>query len=210
MQSNQRISRWLKTQFGRPSGFWGSVAGAIMANRSSNRERARWTVELLDLKPGERVLEVGFGPGTAIERIVRSGADVAVVGIDHSQVMFRQASRRNAAAIEEGRVQLQLASVQDLPELEVRFHKIFAINSVGFWPDPVARLTSLRERLVPGGTLVLTVQPRGVRVDETVVARTKDRLSGLMGRAGFDDVRVAVREMRGAPAIATLGRSSSG
>ena len=207
MKTNKRFSRWLKAQFGRPSGFWGSVAGTVMAHRSSNRERAHWTVELLDLQPGERVLEVGFGPGVAIERIVHSSEDVVVVGIDHSEVMLRQAARRNAAAIEEGRVQLQLASVEDPLVFEERFHKIFAINSVGFWSEPVARLESLRELLVDGGTLVLTEQPRGVGVDEAAIERTKKRLVDSMSRAGFDEVRFEIRKMRGTPAIATLGRS---
>lgn len=119
----------------------------------------------LELAPGERVLEVGFGPGVAIDAIVRSSQDVVVVGMDHSEVMLRQATSRNAAAVAAGRVHLHLASVEDPPAFDEPFHKIFAINSVGFWRDPVTRLESLRELLVPGGTLVLTVQPRGVGIE---------------------------------------------
>ena len=65
-ESQSRSFRvWLVGQFGRPTSAWGHVAGWIMAHRVSNRRRNRWTVDLLDLRPGERVLEIGFGPDSA-------------------------------------------------------------------------------------------------------------------------------------------------
>ncbi|MCP4897122.1 MAG: hypothetical protein GY906_09135 [bacterium] len=47
------MSLWKKVaeQFGKPSGFLGSVAGFIMANRSSNIERNEWGIGLLDIQP---------------------------------------------------------------------------------------------------------------------------------------------------------------
>jgi len=41
-------------QFRRPSGFLGRLAGWIMANRPSNIERNRWTVDLLGASPSNR------------------------------------------------------------------------------------------------------------------------------------------------------------
>lgn len=37
-------------QFGNPHGLVGRLAGRIMASRSSNIERNRWAVDLLDLE----------------------------------------------------------------------------------------------------------------------------------------------------------------
>jgi hypothetical protein len=60
-----------------------------------------------------------------------------VYGIDHSGVMLRQASRRNAAAIRTGRVTLINASVdQILAAPNGPFGAILAVNSLGFWPAP--------------------------------------------------------------------------
>ena len=55
-------------QFKQPHGSLGQVAGFIMAKRPSNIERNQWTLDLLDLRPDDRVLEIGFGPGIAIEK----------------------------------------------------------------------------------------------------------------------------------------------
>src|ERR1700745_682211 len=81
-----------------PRGAAGSVTGWVFAHRPSNRQRNRWVVSLLDVRPADQVLEIGFGPGLAVAALVRAGAG-HVYGIDHSGVMLRQASRRNAAAV---------------------------------------------------------------------------------------------------------------
>jgi hypothetical protein len=59
------------SQFHRPAGLLGRVVGWIMANRPSNIQRSRWTVDLVNLQAGGRVLEIGFGPGLAIEQSAR-------------------------------------------------------------------------------------------------------------------------------------------
>ena len=73
-----------------------------MAYRPSNQDRIRWTISLLNIKPDDRLLEIGFGPGFAIELVSKITSEGFVAGIDHSEVMVRQASKRNARAIREG------------------------------------------------------------------------------------------------------------
>ena len=51
-------------QFGHPRGTAGAMAGWVMALRRSNRRRNAWVVSLLDVQPTDRVLEIGFGPGS--------------------------------------------------------------------------------------------------------------------------------------------------
>src|SRR5262245_18253427 len=91
-------------QFRHPRGMGGKAAGWVMAHRASNRQRNTWVVSLLEVRPTDRVLEVGFGPGIAIAELSRHVGDGGhISGIDHSSVMLRQASRRNASAIAAGR-----------------------------------------------------------------------------------------------------------
>jgi SAM-dependent methyltransferase len=143
-----------------PRGVAGCVAAWEMALRPSNRQRSSWVVSLLGVQPTDQVLEIGFGPGLAVAALVRAGA-AHVYGIDHSGVMLRQASRRNAAAIRAGRVTLVRASVDQIPPaLDGPFDAILAVNSLGFWPAPTQRLTELRRRLAPGGRIAIASQPR--------------------------------------------------
>jgi hypothetical protein len=57
-----------------PRGAAGSVNGWVFAHRPSNRQRNRWAVSLLDVRPADQVLEIGFGPGLAIAQQLRAGA----------------------------------------------------------------------------------------------------------------------------------------
>jgi ubiquinone/menaquinone biosynthesis C-methylase UbiE len=71
-------------QFGRPRRVAGHLAGWVMANRPSNRQRNHWVVSLLDLQPTDRVLEIGFAPGLGIAELSRRvGPAGHVYGVDH-------------------------------------------------------------------------------------------------------------------------------
>ena len=143
-----------------PRGAAGRVTAWEMAHRPSNRQRNRWVVSLLDVQAADQVLEIGFGPGLAVAELARAGAG-HVYGIDHSDVMLRRASKRNAAAIRAGRVTLINAPADQLPPaLDGPFAAILAVNSLGFWPAPAERLAELRQRLAPGGRIAIVSQPR--------------------------------------------------
>jgi len=172
-----------------PRGTAGSVTGWVFAHRPSNRLRNRWAVSLLRVRPADRVLEIGFGPGIAVAELTRAGA-AHVYGADHSGVMLRQASRRNAAAIRAGRVTLVDAPVDRLPAaLDGPFDAILAVNSLGFWPAPAERLAELRRRLAPGGRVALVSQPRCHGATAGTSRTAADELEHLLRSAGFTQVR---------------------
>ena len=52
-----------------------------------NRERNAWAVSLLKVQEADRVLEIGFGPGWAIERVAALASAGFVAGVEHSQTM---------------------------------------------------------------------------------------------------------------------------
>jgi ubiquinone/menaquinone biosynthesis C-methylase UbiE len=156
-----------------------------MTLRPSNRQRSRWAVSLLGVRPADQVLEIGFGPGLAVAELARAGAG-HVYGIDHSGVMLKHASRRNAAAIRAGRVTLVRASVEEIPPaLDGPFDVILAVNSLGFWPAPAERLAGLRRRLAPGGRIAIVSQPRcpGATADTSRAAAR--HIADLLRDAGF-------------------------
>ena len=169
----------------RPRGAAGRVTAWEMAHRPSNRQRNRWVVSLLDVRPADRVLEIGFGPGVAIAALARAGAG-HVYGVDHSAVMVREASRRNAAAIRAGRVTLLNASADRLPAaLDGPFDVILAVNSLGFWPAPGERLAELRLRLAPGGRIAIVSQPRSPGATAATSRTAAAEIENLLSGAGY-------------------------
>ena len=199
MRLGKHLEAAVRAQFGRPSGLWGRAAGLVMAHRSSNRQRNAWAVSLLDVRPDDRVLEIGFGPGLAVRELGRLATQGYVCGIDHSELMLRRAMRLNAEGLEGGVVDLRLGSVEDLPAFEEPFDKILAVNATMFWRDPVVRLKELRHLLRIGGLIAVAHQPRGPGVtDETSTAEGR-RWEAALLQAGFSDVRLETMALK--PAV---------
>jgi ubiquinone/menaquinone biosynthesis C-methylase UbiE len=196
------VKRALIGQFGNPHGMAGNLAGWVMAYRTSNRRRNRWVAALLDVQPGDRILEIGFGPGRAVAELSRLvGPSGHVYGVDRSPVMLRHATRRNAAAVRAGQVTLLHGAVERLPpEAGGPFDAILAVNSLGFWTEPVERLQELRRRLAPGGRIALASQPRGG------ATTTGSSLAPMLEAAGFGQLRTEILELD-PPVVCVLARS---
>lgn len=185
----QRLVRSVVRQFHHPTGPGGHVAGWVMGRRSSNVQRNRWAVKLLDVRPTDRVIELGCGPGVAVAALASRAARGLVVGVDHSAVMLRQARRRNAAAIGAGRVRLIHAPVEYLQHADGPFDAALAVNTVGFWSEPTVRLGELGRVLRPGGRIALVSQPRCPGATATTSAAAGDELAAMLVEAGFEDLR---------------------
>src|SRR5215211_6667315 len=170
-----------------------------MAHRTSNRRRNAWAVSLLDVRPDDRVLEIGFGPGLAILELSRIAHEGHVCGIDHSELMVRQARRRNADGVRRGLVDLRLGSVDALPAFGAPFDKILAVNAHLFWSELEARLENLRRLLRPGGLIALAHQPRGPGASDETAAESGRELAAALGRAGFSEVRIETLPLK--PAV---------
>ena len=157
------------------------------------------------MQPHDRVLEIGFGPGVAIQEFARRAASGLVVGVDHSEVMVQQARKRNAAAVRAGRVDLRLGSAAALPAFDAPFDKILAVNSLMFWDDPVARLKELHGLLRPGGKIAIVYQPRGPGSTDEVAARTGQEIAAHFTEVGFTDVDVETLALKPTAAVCVLG-----
>jgi SAM-dependent methyltransferase len=191
-----------------PRGPAGRVTAWEMAHRPSNRQRSRWVVSLLETQPSDQVLEIGFGPGVAIAALARAGAG-HVYGLDHSGVMLRQASRRNAAAIRAGRVTLMRGSVDQIPSgLDGPFDAILAINALGFWPAPAERLAELRRRLAPGGRMAIASQPRCPGATADTSRNAAREIENLLREAGFTQMRTEILPLS-PPVVCVLAGASA-
>jgi SAM-dependent methyltransferase len=204
-----RIMQWWAAhgglaQFHQPTGAAGHLAGWIMGRRGSNVARNRWAVQLLDVQPADRVIELGCGPGVALASLAARATRGLVVGVDHSQVMIGQARRRNRAAVRAGRVRLIHAPVQSLSVSDGPFDAALAVNTVGMWPDPADRLRELARLLRPGGRIALVSQPRCPGATAATSAAAASELAGLLTEAGFGLLRTEMLDLD-PPAACVLG-----
>ncbi|MEK8121670.1 methyltransferase domain-containing protein [Methylocystis sp. IM4] len=186
----------LRNSFGRPKGLLGKIGGRILAR--TNRKCAAWVVDLLGAEPGERAIEIGFGPGVGLELLASAAPSAKIAGADVSEEMLRQAAARNKAAIENGQIELRLASVENLPFPDQSFDKALSINSLQIWPDPAAGLREVWRVMKPDGRLAFAFTPQS--------GRGREGLVSIFADSGFSEVRILEGE-DGFCVLATKNRS---
>ena len=158
MTQSEATTEDLDSQYRRPSGPLGRKIGREMAR--DHLPENLWTITQLNPQPSDHILEVGFGPGVAIQKLSEVVTGGSIAGIDYSETMVTEASERNTGAIEAGVVDLRHGDAADLPYEDASFDKAFSIHAIYFWPKPLDALRELHRVLKPGGLLVITMLPK--------------------------------------------------
>lgn len=194
-------------QFKQPHGFLGQIAGAIMASRPSNRERNRWTVRLLGLQSQYRVLEIGCGPGLALEACTKIVTNGLVVGFDHSDIMVAQAKKRLTKEIKNGKAKVILSSITDLTmnQSEEVYDRIYSLNVIQFCPDIDAVFSDLVNCLSEDGMVATTYQPRSKDPTRENAIEMAERIQLAMEKVGFVNIIQHELPLKPVPAICVTG-----
>ena len=140
----------------KPRGVMGVVMGWLLERGNAVQNRA--TVEALEPPPGAAVLEIGFGPGHALEMLAQRKPLGLVAGIDHSALMVETARRR----LERGRgtaaLDLRCGEACALPFDDEQFDLVYAVNAYHQWPQKADALAEMTGVLRPGGDLMLSIR----------------------------------------------------
>jgi SAM-dependent methyltransferase len=108
-------------------------------------------VELLDLRAGQRVLDVGCGPGVLTARLASRLGASSVVAIDPS-APFVEATQRRVPGVE-----VREGLAENLPFADDSYDLTVAQLVVHFMSDPVAGLAEMARVTRPGGRVAASV-----------------------------------------------------
>jgi SAM-dependent methyltransferase len=157
--------------------------------------------DLAEVRGGQRVLDVGCGPGALTAQLVSRLGPGSVAAIDPSASFVAAAAQRFPG------VDVRLGSAEHLPYPDDGFDAALAQLVVHFMSDPVAGLAEMARVVRPGGTVAacvwdhaggggpLTVFWQAVRdldptaTDESALAGAREgHLAELCASAGLRDV----------------------
>jgi SAM-dependent methyltransferase len=199
--------------------YWNEVAGPRWVQRAEIQEARNIEVAQILLReakaqPGERVLDVGCGPGaTAIPLAAAVGRSGHVTGVDIAEPMLGLLRQRVA---ERGITNLTplLADAQTHPFTPASFDLLTSRFGVMFFADHLAAFTNLGKALRPGGRLCMAVwagiddnmhwqipfeialrhvgppKPQPPHAPGPMAMRDPDYVQRVLGGAGFTDIAV--------------------
>jgi SAM-dependent methyltransferase len=158
-----------------------------------------------EVRPADRVLDLGFGSGWFTAELVRVGA--APIGIEVANAAVERAHARHPG------VDFRLAPIDGpLPLEDCSFELVWASEVIEHVADTARWLSEGRRVLVPGGRLLVTTPSHGrLRVALGGVERfspplgdhlhlyTRASLRTLLGEFGFGEV--TVRAVGGPPGL---------
>ncbi|MBX9625414.1 MAG: methyltransferase domain-containing protein [Gemmataceae bacterium] len=148
--------------------FYDRIADAYDFIADSNEKAARQAgVKALALKPGEAVVELGFGTGNEVlDLAALVGPTGKVAGIDISSGMLAVAQRKLAANPPKTPIDLRVGDARSLPFADASFDAAYTSFTLELFPagDIPAVLAEARRVLKPGGRLAvvsMSVVPPG-------------------------------------------------
>jgi ubiquinone/menaquinone biosynthesis C-methylase UbiE len=124
-------------------------------------ERLRSIVDRLDLRPGQRVLEIGCGHGVAATLVCERIPGGRLTAVDRSPKMIEAATRRNAAWVAAGTAEFLVAHLEALDLGARRFDLAFAVRVGLFHREPERARALVAPWLAPGGRVLAFFDPPG-------------------------------------------------
>jgi ubiquinone/menaquinone biosynthesis C-methylase UbiE len=195
-----REHRWHRRRGGEFEGVLGLLGGLAMS--FGRRRSARLVAELAEVAPGDRVVDVGSGPGRFLREAAERGAEA--VGVEPSGQMRRVAAWRTPASLRE-LVRVVDGTAERLPLGDGTATVVCAVASFHHWADPEAGLAEVRRVLQPGGRLLIAerlARPGGWFASHALTWEQGEDLVAQAERAGFSAVTAGRHDLGRAQVLA--------
>ena len=152
----QKDLKILAQNLANPQGEKGIEIGEMM--NATNIGMTLESIKTLLIEDAEHILEIGHGNAGHLKSILNKAKDLTYTGIDISETMRKEAQNLNTEFKDQA--DFILYEGRKLPFEDEVFDKIFTVNTVYFWDDPVEFLNEIYRVLKNTGTFVLTFAQR--------------------------------------------------
>ncbi|CAA7193614.1 class I SAM-dependent methyltransferase [Chryseobacterium potabilaquae] len=195
METTTEELKLLAQNLANPQGEKGKEIGEIM--NATNIGMTLESIQALLIEDEEHILEIGHGNAGHVENILNKGQGIKYTGIDISTTMHNEAKRLNQEF--ENKADFVLYEGEKFPFENQKFNKIFTVNTVYFWKEPVAFLNEIYRVLKDNGTFVLTFGQRNFM--ETLpftkynfILYNTDEMEEMVSKSHFKRMKVSEKE----------------
>jgi ubiquinone/menaquinone biosynthesis C-methylase UbiE len=130
----------------------------------SHSKLTDWGLKHISIENYYTILDVGCGGGRTVSKLAAIATQGKVYGVDYSDESVAATKRMNAQWMDLGRVEIQPASVSQLPFPDNMFDLVTAVETHFRWPNLTGDTREVFRVLKPGGTLILIAEIYKARV----------------------------------------------
>ncbi|MBE8715177.1 class I SAM-dependent methyltransferase [Sphingobacterium hungaricum] len=151
-QSKEKLQA-IASQLARPQGEKGIEIGQMM--NETNIGMTLSAIESLNLASEDRILELGHGNCGHLKVLLSKADKLRYTGLEISDTMQQQAIDMNNELFEDYKIDFQLFDGNQIPFNENSFSKIFTVNTLYFWQEPLSFLKEIYRVLGTNGLFAL-------------------------------------------------------
>jgi len=144
----------IASQLKHPTGEKGIEIANMM--NETNINMTRHSVQNLNIKAGNSILELGHGNAGHVAFIFEQGENLKYFGLEMSELMFQEARQINRNFVSQKQALFSLYDGNKIPFEDESFDKIFTVNTIYFWQEPEKLLLEIYRVLRPNGNFCLT------------------------------------------------------
>jgi len=166
-----------------------------------------WGLQHVQVEKNFTILDVGCGGGRTIQKLAALAPEGMVHGVDYANGSIAASRAKNAQLITAGRVEIEQASVSQLPFPADKFNLVTAVETQYYWPDLVKDMQEILRVLKPGGKLIVIAESykKGAynRLQRPVMKLLKssnldvDEHRRLFSAAGYTEIEIFEERTKG-------------
>ena len=178
-----------------PQGEKGIEIGEMM--NATNIGMTLESIHALMIEYNEHILEIGHGNAGHLKSFLKIAKNLKYTGIDISETMYQEAKNLNIEF--KNQADFVLYEGKKLPFEDKVFDKIFTVNTVYFWENPIDFLNEIYRVLKRNGTFVLTFGQRDFMEKLPFTAYNfklynNDEMEELVSKSHFKRMKISEKE----------------
>jgi SAM-dependent methyltransferase len=141
--------KYVGANFANPAGVGGKISTKIM--NVINRKQYNVALDNLRLEQNNCILDIGFGNGYLIKKLIGKNIPIKIYGIEISKDMQHKVERENAKHIQNGTLYLRVENINKASFENNLFDRIYTVNTIYFWTELDKCFFEIKRILKPDG-----------------------------------------------------------
>lgn len=168
--------------------------GRVVSKMMDIRSKKFYEKLFINLNPqsGDKIFEIGYGPGLGINMLARHYKGCKIYGVDFSSLMYEIAAKRNKSSITDNIVKLYKGDLLTIDVGNDKYDKIFCVNVIYFWDDLYQVFDRIYSILNDNGLFCIFMEHEAnlnkMQFAENFKKYTIDEVETVLKKTGFNQI----------------------